>query len=743
MYAEFGKRLRRTRGALRFFFTLIILLWPRPSVWAADPAPAELPIPPASAGASTTTLPSPRPPAAPSRDFLRLLRQGHDAYARGDYARAIARYEAASRVNAASVLPWLNGGAVWDEAGQPRQAALWYGRAVRLDALNYEALGALGWAQLRCHDAAEAAASLRRVLQRDPDDAWANLGLARAELASAQPRKAVTLLTRAEAAGPTSNLDALFLGRAYEALEDRANAIAAYRQGAGSDSYFLEARQALGRLYLRARRYTEAFRQFAKVLEADPRNPEFAALLVKVQPLLSQESPRIGGVRSPVTPVAPSTAFPKGIPVLRIGIGTTPLGRPRARRSVAFSATTDFILSDAKTGKSFASARADEFWVARLKMVGRRLAMELADASGRVRLVRREPFVITPRSRDQGLVALDLNGSGQAAAATAEKLLRGEVEIAVWRRTLRVVNRLDLENYTHGVVSAEMPIRSPLEALKAQAVTARTHALFIKTVTRRHRRDGYDVCDEQHCQVYAGARAESERSRAVVEATRGIIVTYRDRPAHAIYSADCGGSTQDGRWLTGWGDVPYWKGISDSPVPEAAPDSPWALRRWLTSSPQAYCKPSSFVHPSHFRWTRFVPWAELSRRIDLRYHTGRLKRIRTLRRAPSGNINSLLLEGTRRRVKVNSEMAIRGLPGLGSLRSTLFLFTPEFGPDGKPEAMTFTGGGWGHAVGMCQSGAMGRAEAGQDFPQIILSYYPGTALGRSDYIGAADRAGAP
>ena len=135
MYAEFGKRLRRTRGALRFFFTLIILLWPRPSVWAADPAPAELPIPPASAGASTTTLPSPRPPAAPSRDFLRLLRQGHDAYARGDYARAIARYEAASRVNAASVLPWLNGGAVWDEAGQPRQAALWYDRAVRIDAL--------------------------------------------------------------------------------------------------------------------------------------------------------------------------------------------------------------------------------------------------------------------------------------------------------------------------------------------------------------------------------------------------------------------------------------------------------------------------------------------------------------------------------------------------------------------------------------------------------------------------------
>ncbi|MDD5629887.1 MAG: SpoIID/LytB domain-containing protein [Elusimicrobia bacterium] len=666
------------------------------------------------------------------------MRQGADAYARGEYAQALARYEAAVRVSSASALPWLNGGAVWDEAGRPGQAALWYGRAVQLDPLDDEALCALGWAQLRGRDAAEAAATFRRVLQHDPDHAWAKLGLARAELALSRPKQAVTLLTRTPATGPTSNLDALFLGRAYEALGDRSNAIEAYRKGVGSDSYFVEARQALGRLYLRARRFNEAFRQFARALEADPHNPEYAALLAKVQPLLSAEGARREIVRSPLAAAAPSRAFPKGVPVLRIGVGTTPLGRPRARRSVAFSATTDFDLTDVKTGKRLASARADQFWTARLKRVRRRLALEVADESGRVRFLRSEPFLVTPRSRERGLVALNLVGAGQAAAASAEKILRGQVELAVWRRSLRIVNRLDLEDYTHGVVSAEMPIRSPLEALKAQAVTARTHALYIKLVSRRHRKDGYDVCDEQHCQVYAGARAESERSRAVVEATRGIIVTYRGRPAHVIYSSNCGGRTQDGSGLTGWGSVPYWTGISDCPVAEGPPDSPWALRRWLTSSPQAYCAPSNFVHPSHFRWTRTVAWPEFSRRIDRRYRIGRLKRIRTLRRAASGNINALLLEGTRRRVKVDSEMAIRGLPGLGSLRSTLFLFTPELGADGRPEAVTFTGGGWGHAVGMCQSGAMGRAEAGQDFPQIILSYYPGTALGRSDYAAADD-----
>ena len=710
---------------------------------ARTAAPSQPGSPPSQVTVSTAAAASPQPQTEPDADFERLLRQGHAAYSRGEYAQAAAHYEAAARSNPASARPWLEGAAVWDEAGEPKKAVLWYRRAVQLDPVDDEALCALGWAQLRAHDLAEAAPNFRRILQHDPDQRWALLGLARAELAAARPQQAVALLTRAAGASPSANIVALFLGRAYEALADQANAIAAYRQGVSADSYLLEARQTLGRLYLRARRYNEAFRQFAKVLEADPRNPDMAALLAKAQPLLvrAPTSDRPEGLHGPISEVASSPAFPAGIPVLRVGIGTTPLGRPRARQSTAFSSTTDFIISDAKTGKRIAAAKADDFWKVRIKRVKKRLALELSDGSGRLRIMRSDPFLISPGSRSQGLIALNLSGTVQGTAATAEKLLRGEVEVSLWHRTLRVINRLDLENYTQGVVSAEMPIRSPLEALKAQAVVARTHALFIKTVTRRHRKQGYDVCDEQHCQVYAGARAESPRSRSVVEATRGIVVTYRGRPAHAIYSSNCGGHTQNGRDVTGWGNVPYWTAVADSPAPEAPLGAPWALHRWLTTSPQAYCQPSNFVHPSHFRWTRVVSWAELSRRVDRRYHTGRLKRLRTLRRARSGNINALLLEGTRRRVKVDSEMAIRDLPGLGSLRSTLFLFTPELGPDGKPEAVVFTGGGWGHGVGLCQSGAMGRADAGQDFPQIILSYYPGTALQRTDY--AADAGASP
>ncbi|HAM35649.1 MAG TPA: hypothetical protein DEB40_01355 [Elusimicrobia bacterium] len=678
------------------------------------------------------------PSRAPARGeaWDRLLRRGHAYYFRGDFKQAIIAYEAAIRLDAASASPWINGGAVLEEAGEHRKAAFWYAQAARLDDADPEILSALGWEQLRSLDPAAAASSFRRALQQDAEHAAALLGLARAEMAVSHAQQAVALINRAASCAPLAALSYLFLGRAYEALGDRANAVNSYRQGVGADSYFLEGREALGRLYVRMRNFNEAFRQLSKIRDAEPGNPDIRALLAKVVPLLGHGGAAREATRPLLPAIVPSEPFAPGVPVLRVGIGTNNRGKPRPRRSLAFSATSDFILVNAKTGKNIVSAEADEYWTVRVKAVKKRFAMELRSEKGHARFLLREAFLIRPISQSAGLVALSLSGGPRGSAAAADTLLRGEAEIALFRRNLRLVNRIDLENYTHGVVSAEMPIRSPLEALKAQAVVARTHALFIKNVTRRHRREGYDVCDGQHCQVYEGVRAESKRSRGIVDQTRGVIVTFRGKPAHVIYSSNCGGRTQSGRDLTGWGDVPYWKGISDAPVATPPPDSPWALRLWLHGLPQAYCKPSTFVHPSHFRWARVIPWGELSRKIDRHYRTGKLKFIRPLRRSASGNVNVLLIEGSRRRVKIDSEMAIRGLLGIGSLRSTLFTGSLEYGPASKPEAMVFRGGGWGHGVGLCQSGAMGRAEAGQDFQEIILSYFPGTALGRSGYAPA-------
>ena len=147
-----------------------------------SPVPAAVSTAPDSEVAAPPAL-APQSPVAPRPDYERALRRGHLAYARGDYARAIARYEEAGRLDPSATAPWANGGAVLDEAGAPREAARWYGRAASLDAADNEILCALGWAQLRARAVEESAASFQRVLKREPDHTSALLGLARVELA--------------------------------------------------------------------------------------------------------------------------------------------------------------------------------------------------------------------------------------------------------------------------------------------------------------------------------------------------------------------------------------------------------------------------------------------------------------------------------------------------------------------------------------------------------------------------------
>jgi stage II sporulation protein D len=139
--------------------------------------------------------------------------------------------------------------------------------------------------------------------------------------------------------------------------------------------------------------------------------------------------------------------------------------------------------------------------------------------------------------------------------------------------SLIVLNVLPLEEYLLGVVPSEMPSAWPAEALKAQAVAARTYALCEMLEKRNSERDGkppsYDVYDGQSDQVYRGVDAEDPRSTAAVKATAGIVLTYKGKPILAQFCADAGGATK-------CGSQPYLQS-----VPSFAPESPhneWVVR---------------------------------------------------------------------------------------------------------------------------------------------------------------------
>lgn len=653
-----------------------------------------------------------------------LLREAHGLYFKGEHQKALTLYEKAARISTTTAAPWLNGAVVLEELGERKRAAEWF-KAAAARTSDPEAQSALGWAQWRMGDLAAARASFDKALGRDPRLPHALIGAGRAALDAGDAKKALELLGRAREAAPLLGEAAFYEGQAYERSGDLDRASESYRQAVVLDSYFIEGRDALARLAVKRRNYREAFRQFTRILAAEPKHRRVQSLLDRVTKLAPKHSAFEEPVNlpsaKPAEPAVVSSPIGPTVPHIRVGIGTTALGNPRPREVLSFRSNVDFTVVDAATGRRIARGDAGTRWQARLKKSKKGRVIALVDPDGRS-FESKKAVLIKPAAPASSALTLDDLG----------RSMRGDLEIAIWKRTLRLVNVLDLENYTHGVTAAEMPIRSPIEALKAQAIIARSHALFIRNVTKRHRKEGYDVCDEQHCQVYAGLKVESSRSREVVESTRGQIATYQGKVAHVIYSSNCGGHTQSGRDLTGWGDVPYWQGVPDAVVSPRT-GSPWELRVDLKGWPQAYCQPSNDVHASHYRWTRVVSFSELDEKISRRLKIGRLKWLRALRRSEPGNVNTILVQGTKKSVKLTDEMQIRGMLGIGSLRSTRFLIEADYGPDGKPVTFVFTGAGWGHAVGLCQSGAMGRAHAGQNAEEIIKAYFKGVQLGRLPY----------
>jgi len=716
---------------------------------------------------SSAAAPAPSlEPAPPHGKNTPALAKARALYFSGDVLTAANAFEAAVKTSSTDASAWLDGSFAWAEAGRPDQAIKYARRAAALDS-GSGTRAALGWTLLRAGQATEADAVFGKILEREPDAGWALLGAGRAKLALGRPKDAVPLLKRAEAFAMQQTLADYYLGRAEEQAGDLAAATEAYRRAVSSDAYFHEGRDPLTRAYIRQKRFNDAWRQLTRLAEAEPSGRLTRALMSKVKPLLtSSAEPRpVTAGRPPVQAPATDSETKGGIPFIRVGLGTTALGNPRPRVSVTVRGSGPWHAFDPKSGRELATCGAQESWTVRIvpprrvKAKGKKkrtlpARLELRGPDGQIVAVPNELVRLEPQDPVHGALLLE-DDPNKAGPFALGRSMRGSIEVALFnrRRSLRLVNILNLEDYTEGIVGAEMPSSSPLEALKAQAAIARTHALFIKTVSKRHHKDGYDLCDGQHCQVYAGLRAENERTRAAVAATRGRVIVYKGALAHTIYSSNCGGSSQSGDDI-GWGHVPYWARASDTPAPVAPPASPSELRRYLSTWPDTYCKPSASVHPSHSRWARVVSAGELEARVNRKFRIGKLKGLRVLRRAPTGNVEAILILGSRRSVKLKDEFDIRGLLGVGSLRSTLFVMDTEYRvsnpppvkgkrkkskpapPVLAPETFVFRGGGWGHAVGLCQSGAMGRAEAGQDYETIVKAYFAGVELSNLDYAAA-------
>jgi len=342
--------------------------------------------------------------------------------------------------------------------------------------------------------------------------------------------------------------------------------------------------------------------------------------------------------------------------------------------------------------------------------------------SAREEIVRFEPSaggasLVEPAGRvDQALPSFIVEPLDPGAdVVIAGKTYRGAAEVVADRsRGLIVINRLGLEEYLLGVVPAEIGRRAPEEfaAVRAQAVAARTY-----TISHLGRRDslGFDLFATVEDQVYGGLEVERRDVERAINETRGEILTFDGQVVSAFYHSTCGGRTATREEVWGEPDLPYLRSVRDVGGGEdycaISPRYRWR-ESWTADEMNGYVR------------------AELASRLGVSPSSvGRISGIRVLSRTEGDRVDQLEVEASGGRyVLRKNEIRWVLQPAEGRiLGSTDFVVRQGRLEDGE---IVVEGRGFGHGIGMCQWGAIGRARAGQGYREILAAYYQDAAVQR-------------
>ncbi len=291
---------------------------------------------------------------------------------------------------------------------------------------------------------------------------------------------------------------------------------------------------------------------------------------------------------------------------------------------------------------------------------------------------------------------------------------------------------LGAERLLKGVVPAETYTSAPEHALRAQAVAARNE--IFSGIGVRNLAEPYMLRGDVMDQVYGGIGVEHPRTSAAVDATRGRVMFYGKKIIEATYSSNAGGFTENNENVWDMEPRPWLRGKPDAPsgtVPAKFRDgiSPDELADFLDADYPANSKTAPISSTRLYRWTRSVKVSEVHEWLSENgRNVGRIKDVKVKSRGISGRVIRLEVIGDAGKTVVERELNARRL--FGGLRSGLF--TMKINRDGRGYASSFDfeGAGFGHGVGMCQTGAIGMASRGKSYSDILQHYYSGISIKR-------------
>ena len=275
-----------------------------------------------------------------------------------------------------------------------------------------------------------------------------------------------------------------------------------------------------------------------------------------------------------------------------------------------------------------------------------------------------------------------------------KRRFRGQVDIIRQQdMTLLVVNHIDVESYIRGVLYHEVSHRWSIDAIMAQAVVARTYALYQAKVNES--RD-YDLTNDIYSQVYGGRTSEKYRTNKAVNRTLGEYLTFEGNIFPTYYHATCAEHTEDASNL--WDiDLPPLKGVECD-----------------------FCDKSP-----HFRWKKNLRLKDIQVKLmKAGKKIGLIKEINILEKNQSDRIERLEIVDRRDSKIYLSGKEFRMIVGPNIIKSTNFTVTM------RGYYADFIGKGWGHGVGLCQWGAKNMSECGFKYDEILKYYYPGAEIAK-------------
>ena len=271
---------------------------------------------------------------------------------------------------------------------------------------------------------------------------------------------------------------------------------------------------------------------------------------------------------------------------------------------------------------------------------------------------------------------------------------RGTAALSVHNGRIRTINHVDLEDYVSSVVGGEMNF-SNLEALKVQAVISRTYALWNSTTSAGN---GYDLSDYVMSQVYPGELIHTPQYRAATEATAGEVLTWSGSIILAVYHSTCGGRTSANEEVWTGNALPYLRGRNDNGSCSASP---------------------------HYTWNFEISKSEFHRIFGV-------SKISGINTDTSGRVTSFkLIQNGSETTRAANDIRLR----LNRTHGALALRSTFFGLDEDEDYYIFNGRGLGHGLGLCQWGALGLAETGWSYQDILRFYYNGADISDVESLG--------